>query len=159
MKSDESENKGDEKEGGGKDDEKETQTDGYGDFETGVGVENENTEDEEGRETKDGYGDTDESETADSGMDKIEVEDADADVESRGQDDGEIQGQSITERTDGQTAKEGNGHTESGNGISKYDRFKKIEQSDYNRVNDFLRKRTYITAREWAIARLCGDFR
>lgn len=43
--------------------------------------------------------------------------------------------------------------------FSKYDRFKKIEQADYDRVNDFLRKRTYITAREWAIARLCSDFR
>lgn len=47
----------------------------------------------------------------------------------------------------------------SGHDISKYDRFKKIEQADYDRVNDFLRKRTYITAREWAIARLCSDFR
>mgnify|MGYP006279603221 CR=1 FL=1 len=43
--------------------------------------------------------------------------------------------------------------------VAKYDRFKKIESSEYDRVNDFLRKRTYITAREWAIARLCSDFR
>ena len=27
------------------------------------------------------------------------------------------------------------------------------------KVNQFLRKRTYITAREWALARLCTDFR
>ncbi|MDY6764934.1 MAG: DUF5806 family protein [Halobacteria archaeon] len=43
--------------------------------------------------------------------------------------------------------------------VSKYDRFKKVERSEYERVNEFLRKRTYITAREWAIARLCSDFR
>ena len=29
----------------------------------------------------------------------------------------------------------------------------------YRKVNQFLRKRTYITAREWALARLCTDFR
>ncbi|MFB6283587.1 MAG: DUF5806 family protein [Halobacteria archaeon] len=43
--------------------------------------------------------------------------------------------------------------------VGKYDRFKKVEKSEYDRVNDFLRKRTYVTAREWAIARLCTDFR
>ncbi len=43
--------------------------------------------------------------------------------------------------------------------IDKYDRFKKVEESEYDRVNEFLRDRTYITAREWAIARLCSDFR
>jgi hypothetical protein len=43
--------------------------------------------------------------------------------------------------------------------VAKYDRFKKVDGSQYERVNDFLRERTYITAREWAIARLCADFR
>ncbi|MFB6224033.1 MAG: DUF5806 family protein [Haloarcula sp.] len=43
--------------------------------------------------------------------------------------------------------------------VQKYDRFKKIEDGTYDRANDFLRDRTYITAREWAIARLCSDFR
>lgn len=43
--------------------------------------------------------------------------------------------------------------------IRQYDRFKKIDGSQYERANQFLRDRTYITAREWAIARLCSDFR
>lgn len=42
--------------------------------------------------------------------------------------------------------------------IEKYRKFKKVDGSTYRRVNQFLRKRTYITAREWAIARLCADF-
>jgi hypothetical protein len=43
--------------------------------------------------------------------------------------------------------------------VAKYDRFKKVDGAQYERVNDFLRERTYVTAREWAIARLCADFR
>jgi hypothetical protein len=43
--------------------------------------------------------------------------------------------------------------------VRTYDRFTKIEESTYDRANEFLRERTYITAREWAIARLCADFR
>jgi hypothetical protein len=43
--------------------------------------------------------------------------------------------------------------------VRKYDRFTKIDGSTYDRANEFLRERTYITAREWAIARLCADFR
>ena len=43
--------------------------------------------------------------------------------------------------------------------VRKYDRFKKIDGSTYDRANEFLRDRTYVTAREWAIARLCADFR
>jgi len=43
--------------------------------------------------------------------------------------------------------------------VRTYDRFTKIDGSTYERANDFLRDRTYITAREWAIARLCADFR
>jgi len=43
--------------------------------------------------------------------------------------------------------------------VQKYERFKKMDGAQYDRVNEFLRDRTYITAREWAIARLCADFR
>ena len=43
--------------------------------------------------------------------------------------------------------------------VRSYDRFEKVDRATYERVNDFLRDRTYITAREWAIARLCADFR
>lgn len=43
--------------------------------------------------------------------------------------------------------------------INKYRKFKKVDGATYRKVNQFLRKRTYITAREWAIARLCTDFR
>ncbi|WP_224267794.1 DUF5806 family protein [Haloprofundus salinisoli] len=43
--------------------------------------------------------------------------------------------------------------------VQKYARFKKMDGAQYDRVNGFLRDRTYITAREWAIARLCADFR
>jgi hypothetical protein len=43
--------------------------------------------------------------------------------------------------------------------VAKYARFKKVDGAQYDRVNNFLRDRTYITAREWAIARLCSDFR
>jgi hypothetical protein len=43
--------------------------------------------------------------------------------------------------------------------VRKYEKFQKIDGSTYDRANDFLRERSYITAREWAIARLCADFR
>ncbi|MFC4448692.1 DUF5806 family protein [Halorussus aquaticus] len=43
--------------------------------------------------------------------------------------------------------------------VQKYARFQKMDGAQYDRVNEFLRERTYITAREWAIARLCADFR
>jgi hypothetical protein len=43
--------------------------------------------------------------------------------------------------------------------VKKYERFQKMDGAQYDRVNEFLRDRTYITAREWAIARLCADFR
>ncbi|MDD1672207.1 MAG: DUF5806 family protein [Methanomicrobiales archaeon] len=41
---------------------------------------------------------------------------------------------------------------------NKYRKFKKVDGASYEKVNQFLRKHTYITAREWAIARLCSDF-
>nr|WP_256685927.1 DUF5806 family protein [Halococcus qingdaonensis] len=43
--------------------------------------------------------------------------------------------------------------------VRRYERFTKMDGARYERANDFLRERTYITAREWAIARLCADFR
>jgi hypothetical protein len=43
--------------------------------------------------------------------------------------------------------------------VRKYEKFTKMDGAQYDRVNEFLRDRTYITAREWAIARLCADFR
>jgi hypothetical protein len=43
--------------------------------------------------------------------------------------------------------------------VRTYERFKKIDGARYDRANEFLRDRTYVTAREWAIARLCADFR
>jgi hypothetical protein len=42
--------------------------------------------------------------------------------------------------------------------IAKYKKFKKVDGATYRKINQFLRKRTYITAREWALARLCTDF-
>jgi hypothetical protein len=41
----------------------------------------------------------------------------------------------------------------------KYRKFKKVDGATYQKVNKFLRKHTYVTAREWAIARLCADFK
>ena len=43
--------------------------------------------------------------------------------------------------------------------VRTYERFTKMDGAQYERVNEFLRDRTYITARAWAIARLCADFR
>jgi len=43
--------------------------------------------------------------------------------------------------------------------VQSYGKFSKIDGGTYERANEFLRERTYITAREWAIARLCADFR
>jgi hypothetical protein len=41
---------------------------------------------------------------------------------------------------------------------NKYQKFKKVDGASYEKVNQFLRKHTYVTAREWAIGRLCADF-
>src|SRR6056297_1990890 len=61
------------------------------------------------------------------------------------------------------TVDDGEGATEGGEAVPedvrKYERFTKMDGAQYDRVNEFLRDRTYITAREWAIARLCADFR
>ncbi|QCC57218.1 DUF5806 family protein [Natrinema thermotolerans] len=39
------------------------------------------------------------------------------------------------------------------------DRFTKLRGAEYDRVNDLLRDQTNLTAREWAIARVCNDFK
>lgn len=44
-------------------------------------------------------------------------------------------------------------------GPNRYARFQKFNKSSYEQVNDLLKKRTHLTAREWAIARLCADFK
>ena len=41
----------------------------------------------------------------------------------------------------------------------KYCKFKKFDKEQYAEVTRFLKKRTHLTAREWAIARLCADFK
>ncbi|PSP80249.1 hypothetical protein BRC81_03435 [Halobacteriales archaeon QS_1_68_20] len=41
----------------------------------------------------------------------------------------------------------------------EYDRFQRLESADYDRVDEFLREHATFTAREWALARLCADFR
>ena len=39
------------------------------------------------------------------------------------------------------------------------ERFSRLDRAGYDRVNDFLKARVAFTAREWAITRLCADFR
>ena len=43
--------------------------------------------------------------------------------------------------------------------IADQHRFERLEGADDDRVNEFLKDRVAFTAREWAIARLCADFR
>jgi hypothetical protein len=80
---------------------------------------------------------------------------------------GATEGRDPTE-TGGQESAEADGEGDSADGaagddvprdVRKYERFTKMDGARYERVNEFLRDRTYITAREWAIARLCADFR
>lgn len=42
---------------------------------------------------------------------------------------------------------------------TKYQKFKMLDKQQYAEVTRFLKKHTHLTAREWAIARLCADFR
>lgn len=44
-------------------------------------------------------------------------------------------------------------------GGEKYWRFQKFDRKQYEEVNDTLKELTHLTAREWAIARLCADFK
>ena len=43
--------------------------------------------------------------------------------------------------------------------VSDYEKFQRLDSADYDGVNNLLQDRVYFTAREWAIARLCADFR
>lgn len=40
-----------------------------------------------------------------------------------------------------------------------YKKFRKMENKDHSEVTRFLKKTTHLTAREWALARLCSDFK
>ncbi|MFB6138427.1 MAG: DUF5806 family protein [Halobacteriaceae archaeon] len=60
---------------------------------------------------------------------------------------------------DGARSRDPDGRTDLPEDVRTYDRFTKMDGAQYERVNEFLRDRTHITAREWAIARLCADFR
>jgi hypothetical protein len=60
---------------------------------------------------------------------------------------------------DAETSAQTDGADDVPRDVRKYERFTKMDGARYERVNEFLRDRTYITAREWAIARLCADFR
>jgi hypothetical protein len=75
------------------------------------------------------------------------------DAEDAANDEGDAETDAVTDEGDGTD------ETTVPPDVQKYDRFKKIEGGTYDRANEFLRDRTYITAREWAIARLCADFR
>lgn len=44
-------------------------------------------------------------------------------------------------------------------GPGKYARFQKFDKKSYTEVNDVLKAKTHLTAREWAVARLCADFK
>jgi hypothetical protein len=88
-----------------------------------------------------------------------EMDGADAEVEPSPDDENENDDEADAETgpdADGDTAVEDDRPPAD---VRKYERFKKVDGAQYDRVNDFLRERTYITAREWAIARLCADFR
>ncbi|MFB6298283.1 MAG: DUF5806 family protein [Salinirussus sp.] len=68
-----------------------------------------------------------------------------------------VRGTHMSDDSDGTVSDDSDGTVS--DDVRSYDRFSKIDGSTYDRANDFLRERTYITAREWAIARLCADFR
>jgi len=83
----------------------------------------------------------------------------DADIDSADTDDTSADSDADGPESDAASAGAVGDETETPADVRKYARFKKVDGAQYDRVNDFLRDRTYITAREWAIARLCADFR
>ncbi|MFB6184470.1 MAG: DUF5806 family protein, partial [Haloarculaceae archaeon] len=89
--------------------------------------------------------------------DQPEETDVEADV--TGETDAETETDADPQEADPQEADPPDDEAAVPEDVRKYDRFKKIDGGTYDRANDFLRERTYITAREWAIARLCADFR
>lgn len=50
-------------------------------------------------------------------------------------------------------------HPTASSSTDDYDRYQKLDDADYDRVNEFIRDYVNFTAREWAVARLCADFR
>lgn len=42
---------------------------------------------------------------------------------------------------------------------SSYERFERLDTAEYDRIHAFLREYVDFTPREWALARLCADFR
>ena len=111
-----------------------------------------------------GPGEAGEAEGADV---REEADEGEGPDEANGEDSSEGEGQDSSE-SEGEDSSEGEGEDSSEGDddeaetppeVRKYERFKKVDGAQYERVNDFLRERTYITAREWAIARLCADFR
>ncbi|RAW44954.1 hypothetical protein DQW50_11585 [Halorubrum sp. 48-1-W] len=111
---------------------------------------------------------------ADSGADTADAAPADADLDGDGGDTTDSDADTAAGDTDSADAEDvAAGDTDSADAedvdaadaedvprdVRKYERFKKMDGARYERVNEFLRDRTYITAREWAIARLCADFR
>ncbi|WP_416840070.1 DUF5806 family protein [Haloferax sp. DFSO52] len=84
--------------------------------------------------------------------------DAERGVESESDADAEVDSESEAD-ADAEVDSETDAEPDVPEDVQKYARFKKVDGAQYDRVNDFLRDRTYVTAREWAIARLCADFR
>ncbi|SFH03002.1 hypothetical protein SAMN04488063_3627 [Halopelagius inordinatus] len=108
--------------------------------------------------SEDGRSAADERKPGDRGVEK---EDGAADAADAGD-----SGSAVTESESEATDADGNDASADGDAadappddVQKYARFKKMDGAEYDRVNEFLRDRTYVTAREWAIARLCADFR
>jgi hypothetical protein len=73
--------------------------------------------------------------------------------------DGEEPTPAVRRVSEGETGDEPTDTQDIPEDVQEYTRFSKIDGATYDRANEFLRERTYITAREWAIARLCADFR
>ena len=103
----------------------------------------------------------DDAETSTSDAREADV-DTSVSGEAGGADEGEVENGAEPDTGGESPSRTGVPNPESGDTppeVRKYARFKKVDGAQYDRVNDFLRDRTYITAREWAIARLCADFR
>jgi hypothetical protein len=115
------------------------------------------TESEEGRSGRD----PDAERTADAAAERAG---GDRVAERDGTSDGreETEGETVDDEGEGTDGADADSDTDADappSDVQKYARFKKMDGAEYDRVNEFLRDRTYVTAREWAIARLCADFR
>jgi hypothetical protein len=116
--------------------------------------------DADGRETVDDGDGDDEAEETDAESEEADVGPEVAEGESQDADAGDVAGSpEAPAGAEGESADASEPTLDLPADVRKYDRFTKMDGAQYDRVNDFLRDRTYITAREWAIARLCADFR